>query len=228
METYHGGLQCCHHEWFLTDVEQDSLIPPDIDTYYLKFRYYFEEYVPGYGMKPPSHYHLHHWVFLIDQGINDYEEVACTEGNSCEGIIEAHISASEMGLEDTPANYTGIMPLVITAHCHAPSCIREELYNADTGELICRVTALYGNGTEPFNEDGYVALPPCLFGFQDGLKPPVILTPTTNLRAVKVFNNTFRHFGQMARWTGVMVYLNSNAIEDKMPKLPPVVSDELN
>ena len=29
MDTYHGGLQCCKHSWFLTDVDQDHLIPKD-------------------------------------------------------------------------------------------------------------------------------------------------------------------------------------------------------
>ena len=33
-----------------------------------------------------------------------------------------------------------------------------------------------------------------------------VLTPTTRLRAVKYFNNTFRHMGQMAQWTGLMKY----------------------
>ena len=29
MDTYHGGLQCCKHSWFLTDIEQDQMIPKD-------------------------------------------------------------------------------------------------------------------------------------------------------------------------------------------------------
>ena len=66
LATYHGGLQCCKHGWFLTDREQDPLIPKDkVDTYYLKWRYYFQEYVPASKMLAASHKHLHHWVFLI-------------------------------------------------------------------------------------------------------------------------------------------------------------------
>ena len=34
----------------------------------------------------------------------------------------------------------------------------------------------------------------------------ISLTPDTNLTAVKYFNNTYRHLGQMAQWTGLMVY----------------------
>jgi hypothetical protein len=210
--SYGGGLHCCHHTWYLTDAEDDTQIPPEVDTYYLKWRYYFQEYTPAdpASKAPASHQHLHHWVFLIDQRVNDYEEVGCppeiTDRSKCVGNITAHIQAKDMGLEDVPASFTGITPHVMTPHCHAPSCIRQELWNADTDELICGVTARYGNGTDLFNEANYVALPPCLWGEQEGLQKPITLKPTTNLRAIKYFNNSFRHLGQMAQWTGLMVY----------------------
>lgn len=158
-----------------------------------------------------SHKHLTHWVFLIDAEVNDYEEVQCDDGTVCQGMITAYLPASQMGLEEAPDNYTTITPYVITAHCHAPSCLYQELYNADTGELICHVDAQYGNGTEVFNEANYLALPPCLFSDEDedGLRKPVVLQKETNLRAIKVFNTTTRHVGQMAQWTGLMRYDNN-------------------
>ena len=58
---------CCKHSWFLTDRNQDQLIPKDkVDAYYLKWRYYFQEYKPASHRSAASHKHLHHWVFLID------------------------------------------------------------------------------------------------------------------------------------------------------------------
>ena len=43
MQTYHGGLQCCRHSWFLADRNQDSMIPKDrIDTYFLKSQMFFK------------------------------------------------------------------------------------------------------------------------------------------------------------------------------------------
>jgi hypothetical protein len=39
-----------------------------------------------------------------------------------------------------------------------------------------------------------------------GPQTPPSLRPDANLTAVKYFNNTFRHMGQMAQWTGLMVY----------------------
>jgi len=211
LNTYRGGLQCCHDGFFLTDYEQNNLIPEEIDTYFLKWRYYFQEYVPPRASAPASHLHLHHWVFLIDAAVNDYEEDNAHYGSNSIGRITARLTGRAMGLEDVPKSFKGITPLVMTPHCHAPSCIREEFWNADTGEIICNVTAKYGSLeygslSQVFNEANYLAIPPCIFGDQPGLQKPFTLSPDTKITAIKYFNNTFRHLGQMAQWTGLMVY----------------------
>jgi hypothetical protein len=211
METYHGGLQCCSHTFFLTDRRQDSLIPDKVDTYYLKWRYYFQEYVPATATAPASHEHLHHWVFLIDQQINDYEEDNAHYGTASIGKITAHLQAKDMGIEDVPKSYKTMTSYVMTPHCHAPSCIREELWNADTGELLCNATTAYGTSQygaldDVFNEADYITIHPCIYGHQPGLQKPFTLFPDTNLTAIKYFNNTYRHLGQMAQWTGLMKY----------------------
>ena len=59
---------------------------------------------------------------------------------------------------------------------------------------------------QAFNEKDYVAIPPCIFGDQPGLQTPFTLSPETKVLAIKYFNNTYRHLGQMAQWTGLMVY----------------------
>jgi hypothetical protein len=213
IQTYHGGSWCCRHKYFLTDIEQDSLIPDETDVYFLKWRYYFQEYVPPTPVLgiPASHLHLHHWVFLIDLAINDYEEDNAHYGTQSVGKIEAHLTGKDMGLEDIPPSYKGIIPLVMTPHCHAPNCIREEIWNADTGEILCNSTARYGHEDygsigSVFNEANYIAISPCIFGYQAGLQKPFTLSSGTNITAIKYFNNTFRHLGQMAQWTGLMVY----------------------
>ena len=124
-----------------------------------------------------------------------------------------------MGLEDTPATFDKVVPLVMTPHCHAPSCIREELWNADTNELICGVSAQYGKGINVFNESDYVAIPPCIWGNQTGLQTPPSLKPDTKIRAVKYFNNSWRHLGQMAQWTGMMVY-DTDPFQLELAKFP--------
>eukprot|EP00463_Aulacantha_scolymantha_P000832 TRINITY_DN1553_c0_g1_i1.p1 TRINITY_DN1553_c0_g1~~TRINITY_DN1553_c0_g1_i1.p1 ORF type:complete len:375 (+),score=45.37 TRINITY_DN1553_c0_g1_i1:113-1126(+) len=213
VETYHGGLRCCKNTWFLTDMEQDSLIGNKVDTYYLKWRYYFQEYIPATATTTASHQHLHHWVFLIDDIINDYEEdnFDSKYGTKSIGKITAHLTGRDIGLEDVPKNFSKITFFVMTPHCHAPSCIREEFWNADTGEIICNVTAKYGSPkygslNQVFNEADYIAIPPCIFGDQAGLHKPVEILPHTKVTAIKYFNNTFRHLGQMAQWTGLMKY----------------------
>jgi len=170
-----------------------------------------QEYVPATSTTAASHQHLHHWVFLIDANVNDYEEDNADYGTASIGKLTAHLTAREIGLEDLPGSFSGITPLVMTPHCHAPSCIRQEFWNADTGEIICNVTANYGeadNGpvSSVFNELNYIAIPPCIFGSQPGLQTPFTLSPETNVTAIKYFNNTYRHLGQMAQWTGLMVY----------------------
>jgi len=212
--TYQGGLRCCTHHNYLTDIAQNAE-NTTLDTYYLKWRYYFQEYmppVPATATVPAvkaSHQHLHHWVFLIDANVNDYEEDNAHYGQQSIGKIEAHLKASQMGIEDTPKNYSYFQSLVMTPHCHAPSCIREELWNADTNQIICNVSAVYptsGSFATHFNEANYVSIPPCIFGSQPGLQYPFQIHPDTNILAIKYFNNTFRHLGQMAQWTGLITY----------------------
>ena len=87
-------------------------------------------------------------------------------------------------------------------HCHAPSCISMELYNADTGVLLCRVQGDFGQGREnvTFDEKGYIKLNPCVWGYDEGLLEPPYLSWDTNLMSIKKNNNTNAHYGEMASW----------------------------
>lgn len=103
----------------------------------------------------------------------------------------------------------GFKPVYVGAHCHAPTCISQELWNADTNELICRQEAVYGTavsgatGARRFDEKGYLALPPCVWGAAaDGLEEPPLLTWDTNLTSIKTTNATYAHTGEMALWQG--------------------------
>ena len=50
---------------------------------------FFQEYKPAANSNPPSHKHLHHWVFLIDEAVNDYEEDNIKYGEESIGKITA-------------------------------------------------------------------------------------------------------------------------------------------
>lgn len=103
----------------------------------------------------------------------------------------------------------GFKPVYVGAHCHAPTCISQELYNADTGELLCRQEAVYGTetsgatGARRFDEKGYLAVPPCVWGDPaEGLQEPPLLSWDTNLTSIKRANSTYAHTGEMALWQG--------------------------
>ncbi|KAH8060478.1 hypothetical protein JL722_4576 [Aureococcus anophagefferens] len=113
----------------------------------------------------------------------------------CEHTITSHFSMSNASMI-----YAG-------GHCHAPACISIELYKNDTGtpELLCRQVSVYGEGdvaADKFDEVGYVALPPCLWGSKDeGLEPPVFLGEDTPMFSITHTWNTYvGHTGQMASW----------------------------
>ena len=82
-----------------------------------------------------------------------------------------------------------------------------ELFNEDTGESICRNVPTWGTlranatGERRFEEEGYLALPPCLWGDEPGLHPSVLLPKGTPLVSIKKNRNTHSgHYGEMASW----------------------------
>ena len=71
------------------------------------------------------------------------------------------------------------------------------IYNNETGALICEEVAVFGKGRTgvDFDEPGYIAVPPCLWGHpEDGLEAPPDLTGVT-LRVVKKADATYAHHG---------------------------------
>ena len=71
-------------------------------------------------------------------------------------------------------------------------------------ELLCHQAPIYGKGNvekDKFDEFGYVTLPPCLWGEDEGLEPSILLPPNTPLVSIKKNINTrVGHFGEMASW----------------------------
>jgi hypothetical protein len=72
------------------------------------------------------------------------------------------------------------------------------------GKLLCRQEPVVGKSpaataSNPYDEKGYIAIPPCLYGPEsEGLYPPIYLTYDTNLTSIKKNNNTYGHLGEMA------------------------------
>jgi len=208
--TYQGGLKCCAHKSILLDNNQT--IPPAVDTYRMKFRVYYEEYTNQ------SNAFFMFWT--NEQGAGEYDVPQCASGTPAERCV--HTTESYFTPRDSMRKCASladvwcapnwneandVLLLRAGTHCHAPACINETLYNAETGEVICFNRPQIGTGSFPhsgqtFNEQDYaVGIPPCFWGSpEEGLEPPPRLKLDTRLHSVKHANNTYYHYGVMAQW----------------------------
>lgn len=100
-----------------------------------------------------------------------------------------------------------------------------ELYNAETGKLLCGSYPNFGQTNRTYDEKGYIGIPPCLWGDEDGLPAPVLLSLDTQLLAVKKNNNTIGHYGDMASWQmrGIVV-----PKEPKLQRRGPWIQPDLH
>ena len=194
LRTYTGGLVSCHHGWHLLDAEQEVPWQDRPLVYYKKFRVYFQ----------PHNASLHKQIERQDWGIaadgdrSEYDVAQCAPGTP-EPQCRKTITGTWMPV---PAGGEPKVLLAVHDHCHAPTCLKMEMWNNDTGKLLCRQQILYG-GTgqipEPrFDEAGYIATPPCLWGSPEhGLEPPPVMNGVT-IKVVAVTNTTHAHHGEMA------------------------------
>ena len=195
IETYQGGLSCCHHKNILLDLGQEQ--PEDVMTYQIKFRFWFQEY--------QNHLSLVRLYFQTEAWAGEYDIPKCLPGTpseECVHGITARWKARDMLSNNEIGDSNGVRLAYAGPHCHAPSCISMELYNADTGVLLCRVLGNFGQGrgNVTFDEKGYIKLNPCVWGYDEGLLEPPFLSWDTNLMSIKKNNNTNAHYGEMASW----------------------------
>jgi hypothetical protein len=95
----------------------------------------------------------------------------------------------------------------INGHTHV-GMISSELFDKNTGQLVCRQEGLYGNSTTgeflATEKDYLVGIPPCIFGERDG----PVLTNSTVLSSVVTYNSTVAHHGVMGHWQMRGVYVD--------------------
>ncbi|KAH3737860.1 uncharacterized protein LOC127850309 [Dreissena polymorpha] len=219
---YAGGLQCCKHGRIMLDADQE--IRPELLRYHMKFRFWFQEYkvdgeqVSHYDL-PRIYYQTEAWAGEYDippafaapgkpiPGYPNWPANTPTPGTKCSGDCPngkdcdcVHTIVFRWTVSNMRLIYAG-------GHCHAPSCISLNLYRNDTGhemELLCSQMPVYGSGNvthNKYDELGYLALPPCLWGNDKGLQPSVFLGPNTPLVSIKHNHNTnMGHYGEMASW----------------------------
>jgi len=223
--TYVGGLHCCGHGRIMLD--EDQPIRPELLRYRLKWRFWFQEYAET---PAPSHENLDRIFIKTEANAGEYDvppafAPAAGYPNWPEGVPTPGTACTGTCPKDDPFNGTdcqchhtithrwsmkNVRLIYASFHCHAPTCISGELYNADTMELLCKVRPTWGVGdvgNDRFDEEGYLLLPPCLWGSPDpeeaakeGLKPSKFF-PSINFLSVKKANNTGTgHYGDMSMW----------------------------
>jgi len=198
VQSYPGGQLCCAGGTILLDSDQS---PPEgaKDNVKVKLRVYYED-----GEK------------MATQPLRASQRYYAPEGDQAEYHIPAvcdprpeYAHGCFHVLEETnPAMYTGIAPghpgklVMAQGHCHTPMCISQELWNADTGELLCSTSMDYGRKMDVSGDEaGYITgSTVCLWGDDDGLADPPVLTAETRIMTRKVANSTYAHYGDMAGW----------------------------
>jgi hypothetical protein len=163
VRAYTGGLQVCKHGWTLLDEAQGQPWPDQPLSYYQKYRFYFQEYNESKHIVT-----LGRSVWAIGAFIGEYDVPQCAPGTKvedCKHEIWGVVTPGGDNLHIAAMHF----------HCHAPTCLAMEIWNNKTGELLCRQEPIYG-GTgkideQKFDEEGYIAQPPCLWGDGPGLEP---------------------------------------------------------
>lgn len=215
----------------LLDANQPQ--PEAVDEYFFKTRFYFEDYMPG------SHQNLFRAYWQSELKNNEFDVPACDPGtppSQCVYSLSATFQAGDphsgwWSADPTrelswPTDGRGVKLIYAGGHCHV-GCLSLELYDADTGKLVCRNAPTHGSSTskwndEAMNERGYaIAIPPCVWGddpSEEGLlqRPPVI-KPTTRLTTIARYNSTklrqdqplpIAHYAVMAMWQMRAAYPN--------------------
>lgn len=219
---YAGGLRCCKHKRIMLDADQP--IRPELLRYHMKFRFWFEVYeatgeqVSHYNL-PRVYYQTEAWAGEYDippafakpgkpiPGYNNWPLNTPTPGTTCTGKCPDGDDCQCIHTIVFRWNVTNVRLIYAGGHCHAPACLSLTLYRNDTGhemEILCQQLPVFGKGNitrDKYDEKGYIALPPCLWGKGQGLEPSVLLPPNTPLVSIKRNINTHvGHFGEMASW----------------------------
>lgn len=203
--TYTGGQSCCHHLYTLLDKDQVTPWQDQPLEYHHKWRIYYQEVTPS---NPIQNVVQYNWGGMATP--TEYDVPKCEHGKFGCALEDGRWVHTMNGtwlihemsdISQRPANATGVKFLTIHGHCHAPTCLAFELWNADANELICRQAPVYGKSNAIFDEKGYITVPPCVFGdAADGLIPARTLPFGTRLFSTKKCNADAGHHGEMSLW----------------------------
>ena len=119
LDTYVGGLSCCHHKNILLDSDQNPW-QNEIDTYRLKFRFWYEDYIPASKTRPASHNNLVRMYYQTEAWAGEYDVIRAPEGTPPEDAVDeitAHFQVSDLIFGDhghmAPPNSTTGIKLIL-------------------------------------------------------------------------------------------------------------------
>jgi len=229
-QQYGGGLQCCHHGRIMLDDDQEirpellryhmkfrfwfqeyspQIVTAPASHANLERIYYQTEANAGEYDIPPAFAR----PAVPIPGYPNWPLGVPTPGTTCSGTCPTPDQPTRFG-SDCECIHTIAYHWSITnkslvyagGHCHAPSCIDIRLFDNSTGtpNLLCRQASKYGAGNFPldkWDEAGYIALPPCLWGRDKGLDATPWLGVNAHIFSIKRNRNTHAgHYGEMASW----------------------------
>jgi len=204
LSTYQGGYRCCEHGVFLTESVPGPNVPADEFNAKFTFNYYDE--LPGArSVSKPSCCDA--TGNMTHHGNLEYDVPKCAAGTPpefCEHMV------TTVQPFDRPSHHfhnashkvdpNEILELVHAwGHQHV-GALGMELYNEQTGQLLCRTKPLYGRGNVAGDEAGFlVGIPPCVWG-PPPLPPPPRIRRGDLLRTVARYNSTVPRHGVMSLW----------------------------
>ena len=229
IETYGGGMICCHHGIYLLDKEQ--VIPPQLFQFRMKYRFWYEDPVDAssstssisslvWGEELP--YQNAFFMFRETEiAHGEYDVPQCKAGTMPHDCV--HVVIGNFQLKDTMHECTGnsdvwcspvalpnmtypqsqhVALVHIAPHCHGPSCISMTMIDTDNNVTLCKTEPYYGTSDKAMDEAGYAAgIPPCIWGTkEEGLPYPPVLPLNANITVVKKVNSTVGHRGVMGHW----------------------------
>jgi hypothetical protein len=223
LKTYEGGYRCCENGVYLTETKPPTSELPDQIQAKFTFTYYQDGELPSQAAKPltspgccdaTAQSDAHHF------GNIEYDIPQCKPGTSPElcvheiTSIQPFFAAQNQSGHEQPVDPEQELELVHAwGHQHV-GAISLELFRESTGELLCRTTPVYGAGTKPGDEAGYlVGIPPCVFG-PAPLPAPPRLKRKEMLRTVARYNSTQQRHGVMSLWLLKAAELPSGAKRD--------------
>jgi len=199
LSTYQGGWRCCEEGVFLIDTDKTDTENLPVDTVFGTFSI---TYIDGVDAEDTGLKALDGSAAgdltgsLMTNGNIEFDVPQCAPGTAPEDCVFEMSTVQRVGGSINATDDELLEIPYMVAHLHYGG-IDFSTYDNSTGELLCTSKAIYGNGTEPGNENGYlVGMTPCYF---EGDDVPV-MRKNDLVRHVARYNSSQAHTGVMALW----------------------------